>query len=617
MKNFTALFLLIVLSQAGIAQKIVTRINAPAFIAGTKVFAGSDFGADLGSGLWTADAVLADPLLACQDLNNASAIAGKIAVIERGVCFFDEKCLKAQEAGAIAVVIMNHGDLSNRGGPPYTLFVRYPDIAAKVTIPCVMVGYEDNLALKAAFAANVTVNITLGALPRQDNDLAIYTNVLPSYNETYVFNPSWGCIPKRELKDDGDFVFQPGAFFRNDSPAKVDNINVRVVVKKEGSNEYENTTSDNVSLEPDSIAGLLNDPYDLRSAGTGQRDISYTVLNDKSDPIESDNHYRTYFYISDSLMCKCRINPNQKAPIANQYWGGGSNYREILSPFRLRHGKGAFIDSLFTAVASNESLAGMYLEGRIYKFTDLNGDGDIQNDELETVAVGSYTFPNSATGNFGTIRMGLDDLVGDPNDPYFVEEDNTLFFASVLYPGGSNSFFIGYDVEFTQRQYFNYKDGLMELDITDWPYISSNAQDVVTGGPVLENAGLFYVDANGDGIAQTEEIAFFSPTIAFEIHYPAEVGTRDLGDALNGSLRISPVPAHDNIHINFEMEKAGKVRYQIFDAKGKPVLRHEETYPGKEINTQLNIAALPAGNYILQVRTEAGSVERSFSKLNR
>ena len=37
-------------------------------------------------------------------------VAGKIAMIDRGLCFFEQKTANAEEAGAIAVIICNFED---------------------------------------------------------------------------------------------------------------------------------------------------------------------------------------------------------------------------------------------------------------------------------------------------------------------------------------------------------------------------------------------------------------------------------------------------------------------------------------------------------------------------
>src|ERR1700743_831498 len=88
----------------------------------------------------------------CTAITNASAVAGKIALVDRGTCGFTVKALNAQAAGAIAVVIADnvHGDPSaGFGGADPT-----------VTIPAVRISLGDGNKIKAQLAAGV--NITLG-----------------------------------------------------------------------------------------------------------------------------------------------------------------------------------------------------------------------------------------------------------------------------------------------------------------------------------------------------------------------------------------------------------------------------------------------------------------------
>lgn len=48
------------------------------------------------------------PNLVCEAVDNVDAIAGKIALIDRGDCFFEEKTNNAEAAGAVAVIICNY-----------------------------------------------------------------------------------------------------------------------------------------------------------------------------------------------------------------------------------------------------------------------------------------------------------------------------------------------------------------------------------------------------------------------------------------------------------------------------------------------------------------------------
>ncbi len=73
--------------------------------------------------------------------NDARAVQGKIAVIDRGVCPFTAKVKNAQDAGAIGVLIADNAP----GSPPAGLGGADPSI----TIPAVRITLDDGNALKA------------------------------------------------------------------------------------------------------------------------------------------------------------------------------------------------------------------------------------------------------------------------------------------------------------------------------------------------------------------------------------------------------------------------------------------------------------------------------------
>jgi hypothetical protein len=108
------------------------------------------------------DTGLANPTEACGPIINAAEVAGKIAFVRRGDCFFDDKVFAAQQAGAIAVVIANNattpgvitaGGDSIVGGVPVT-----------ISIPAVMVTRDDGDAL---LAASPGVSLSFAPVTRQ------------------------------------------------------------------------------------------------------------------------------------------------------------------------------------------------------------------------------------------------------------------------------------------------------------------------------------------------------------------------------------------------------------------------------------------------------------------
>ena len=133
-------------------------INTPYNISGnyTAVLT-TAFGRDLTNPL-TKDLVLVDDGTSpnedgCTAVSNGRDLNGKIAVIRRGTCDFSAKVKNAQDAGAIAAIIVNNQDTN-----PFNMAAG--DSSVGVTIPALMIGKVDGNAVIDALN-NGTVNGTI------------------------------------------------------------------------------------------------------------------------------------------------------------------------------------------------------------------------------------------------------------------------------------------------------------------------------------------------------------------------------------------------------------------------------------------------------------------------
>ncbi len=84
----------------------------------------------------------------------AGSLTGKVAVIDRGTCFFVYKAKNAQDAGAIGVIIVN-----NSPGDPLNMASGDPSVI--VTIPVISVTQQDGALLKNMIAQGTTNGNTL------------------------------------------------------------------------------------------------------------------------------------------------------------------------------------------------------------------------------------------------------------------------------------------------------------------------------------------------------------------------------------------------------------------------------------------------------------------------
>jgi hypothetical protein len=86
---------------------------------------------------------------ACQAPTN---VKGKIAVIDRGVCTYQSKVQNAQQAGAVAALVINNqpGHTAPNVQQQTSLFI---PTMTQMTIPMLVMSYEDGLKLKAALMA--------------------------------------------------------------------------------------------------------------------------------------------------------------------------------------------------------------------------------------------------------------------------------------------------------------------------------------------------------------------------------------------------------------------------------------------------------------------------------
>ncbi len=145
------------------------EVNAPGNVAGDYIMVLAAFGGNLNNPL-TGNVVEVDdgsgnPTLGCNALVNGGEISGNIALVDRGSCEFGTKCLRAQNAGAIAVIVCN-----NVSGNPIAMAPGGQ--GGQVNIPAVMIRQDDCATIRTQL--NNGLNVTMvdsPSPPKLDSDL--------------------------------------------------------------------------------------------------------------------------------------------------------------------------------------------------------------------------------------------------------------------------------------------------------------------------------------------------------------------------------------------------------------------------------------------------------------
>ena len=142
-----------------------------------------------------------------------AAVAGKIAIIDRGTCTFSEKVSAAKARGAVGVIVVNNvaGDPTAMGSTE-----GFDD-----DIPAVMISKSDGAALRASGATSVTVAASFAEFITENEDiLAGFSAQGPTFVD-YAIKPdltsvgvnvlsSEACDTTGACGNDGDWAFYQG-----------------------------------------------------------------------------------------------------------------------------------------------------------------------------------------------------------------------------------------------------------------------------------------------------------------------------------------------------------------------------------------------------------------------
>ncbi|MCB0765530.1 MAG: hypothetical protein KDB84_12530 [Flavobacteriales bacterium] len=209
--------------------------------------------------------------LGCGALVNAADLAGKIAVVYRGTCGFGVKALNAQNAGAIAVLIISNNDDLNfnmLGGTE----------GLSVTIPVVMIAQSSGPVIHDALVAGeleLFIGNNFGAFP---------FNL--SVGPRDVLVPSSASLPEVLAANASEFSVLLGGWIHNNGSSAQSTARLRAQVIQ-GTVLYDEVSGPQSIPSGDSVfvsIGTFDQP-----AYSGRYEIIYSVGSDEVDGFPGDD----------------------------------------------------------------------------------------------------------------------------------------------------------------------------------------------------------------------------------------------------------------------------------------------------------------------------------------
>jgi len=560
-------------------SQIIFRVDAPASIAGVYGHTNNGDGSSWGlANLNDPNSAVLDTVVLADDGtpgvnaqgNPASAtgcntlpagsLAGKIAMVFRGdggnpaigACSFGVKVLNCQNAGALAVIIVNREET--------TFAMAGGNEGAQSTIPVAMVTLSTGKAILDQIKAGKDVVAFLGKV--------VYNNnvTMPVNNQ---LRPSFGSIQKNILSDAAYGKTKLGSWIYNTGKLDQNTVVLNATVKNGTSTLYDKSA--NVALVSGDSAFVFLPELDMTAYALGKYDLTYKVginsVDSGTDEFASDNVITTSFFVTDSIFAQSRFDSTSAVKATNFYSFTGTTGGEFqaCTPFKTKVGSKIIGDGVwFGGLATNaaKSLVGVELTMELNlwddQFTDAN---DVTLQTLNPDQIVKYTY--SANDQNKSIFFKFD-------APYqFTDNQRYLVCIKSI---DSDSTFFGFD---ENTRYSTNYDTINQL------------------GPVLIVGNTGYTAGSASG---------FSPAIGIK--------TVNNVTALNEVSTVSslayPNPAVAALTINVNAN--GAAQLTVTDLAGKTVKNEKVTIANKMLATNVN--DLNAGTYVFNLQFENGQTSQ-------
>lgn len=499
---------------------------------------------------------------ACTNFTQPSLV-GKIAVLYRATCQFGYKAAVAENAGAVAVIIINHtgAPIGMAGG----------DSGLAVTIPVIMISQQDGAALQSAIAAGTITQAFIG------NKFGIFADDLGSKKGDVLRARRFSNIAALS-QNASEFSVPVGAWVRNFGNQTQTGATLAATIDN-GTQIYNQSANIPTIASGDSVWVSLP-TFSQASYPVGMYTMEYTITtNPTPDGEPSDNIIDASFMISDSLYSYGRLDAVTNNPLSPGGYRSGAFTTSWEGCFAFQDANASRMEATgmtFSATTSTtDSLTNEFVEARVYQwddvFTDINDVG-LGFANLVQLDAAYYVYASDLQDSA--------EFVPYTTPIPLLDNQRYLFCLNT----GSLTIFAGYD---TQVDYTSTQD-----DGTGTTANGSHLQPSIPGS----SDATYYL--NGFGMD--------AGPIAISIHMDYVTSVEEAVKEININPYPNPTASEINIPVG---NRNGAATIEIFDIAGKLVLSNAVTFSNNE-TLKVDVSAISNGSYVGKMTFEDGTTAK-------
>lgn len=569
----------------------------------------------------------------------AGYFAGKIAVIWRGPLTgsgpvsFSLKAKNAQDAGAIAIVIINEYPGDGPFTPGYTTGV------GTITIPVIMIGNVDGITISGVYHTSPPGTVRMSITPwgqGNQHDLgfvpygqAMWHSYALPYNQfaagnthhaykglNGAFIANYGSSPATNVKVSGTLSFTP----TGGSPTVQHSDTVTYA------GPFTGVVASPADTLTDSIFAMFSpNDYTMTASGPGRFDLTYNISSDSVEQYAGDNTSKVSFYLTDSLYSKGRYDFVKNAPIRNIYEGFSGGAEITWGPLYYIAKGGTSVSRIQYSIANNSTAEPNFLSGSndvlIFKWVDGSNDSILQNGELELVSMTTKVFDNVLDTSEALLTISqFHDSSNFNNMTVMLDSGSWYLFAIDLTGSSASSpLFLGCDgnISAYPRVYGRWNNNPADLEFNS---IVETNKDNIEGNPTTNHTPIPFVQTSFVNVVDSflfSNMLGVIPAVAVIVNNNPDTSTSHVGVNNTvkpfGTFNLFPIPASDHMTVSADLENtANSVTYRIMDNHARII--------GKEVHNNvrneqftINTSLLAPGNYYLLINADGKTTSKKFT----